>query len=244
MGAGLRIAEAYAPGGEFRVALNFGNRVLLGRGAGEAPAGISVDLAFAISAAVGLKPQFVEFERAIDVANSADQGLWDLCFLAVDPARARTIAFSDPYVRISGSYLVSGRVAAQRAVDVVTRGLRVAVVEGSAYTLHLSRQPGAEHLVVMPDILAALAALEDGIVDAVAGIEQAMQAQADRHDGWRVLTPPFMEIEQAVGVPADRLAAATHLKGLIAAMTRSGMVADVLERHGVARTCAIITPPA
>jgi polar amino acid transport system substrate-binding protein len=238
-----QIGDAYAPTGILRVALNFGNRVLVGRDTQGRPKGISVDLARALADTIERPPHFIEFERAVDVSASADQDLWDICFLAIDPARADTIAFTAPYVRISGSYL-SGGVAVRGAEEVVERGLRVGVVEGSAYSLYLARRPGAEHLAVYPDIVSAIAALEAGEVEVLAGIEQAMQAEADRHDGWRVLHPPFMQIEQAMGVPAGRAEAARHLHGFVAQLARSGGIGGILERHGVSRSCAVAPDPA
>ena len=101
------VRRDYAPTGKLRVALNFGNRVLVGRDANRTPVGISVDLARALADELSLDLALVEFERAVDVSNAAQDDLWDACFLAVDPQRAKTIAFTHPYVRISGAYLVS-----------------------------------------------------------------------------------------------------------------------------------------
>ena len=234
------IRRSYAPKGRLRVALNFGNRVLVGRDGAGAPVGISVDLARALADELGLELELVEFDRAVDVSNAAEADLWDACFLAVDPKRAETIAFTHPYVRIAGSYLVSATADAMDSVDVVGRNLRIGVVDGSAYTLHLSRQPGAENLTVLPDIFAALAALDAGEVDGVAGIQQAMQGEADLRPGSRVLQPPFMEILQAMGTPAGRPHAAQHLRGWLADLARSGAVSAILERHGVSGDCAVV----
>jgi polar amino acid transport system substrate-binding protein len=234
------IRRSYAPRGELRVALNFGNRVLVGRDATGAPVGISVDLARTLADALGLDLKLVEFDRAVDVSKAAEQNLWDVCFLAVDPERGKVISFTEPYVRIAGSYLVSAATDAADSGEVVAKDLRIGVVDGSAYTLHLSRQPGAENLTVYPDIFAALAGLDTGEVDGIAGIQQAMQGEADLRSGARVLQPPFMEIRQAMGTPASRPAASDHLRGWLADLARSGGVGGILERHGVSAACAVV----
>lgn len=232
-----RSALDYAPTGKLRAALNFGNAVLVGRdGAGRA-AGITVDLARELARSLEVDLELVEFRRAVDVANASDE--WDICFLAVDPARSGTVAFTAPYVRISGSFLAGRRTAAQSADDVVHNSLRVAVVEGSAYTLFLSRRPGADNLVTLSTFDDALAALDEGRVDAIAGIQQAMQSEAALRPGSRVLEPPFMQIRQAIGLPAPRRHLVADLEQRLSTIRSSGQLPQILERHGVPRDCAL-----
>lgn len=234
------ILEQYAPrGGVLRVALNHGNRVLVGRNENGEAFGISVDLAKMLAENLGLPLRFVEFERAVDVSSSATDDVWDVCFLAVDPKRAQTIDFADPYVRIEGNYLASAASKAADAGQLVESGAKVGSVEGSAYTLTLLRMPGAENLVMFHDIFAALEALDAGEVEAIAGIRQPMEAEAAQRPGSRVLQPAFMEIRQAMALPQGRPKAAAHLRSFLAECARSGAVGDILERHGVSRDCAI-----
>lgn len=230
----------YAPGGVLRVAINHGNVVLAGRDVLGGPSGISVDLARALGDELGVTPRFLEFERAVDVSSRAEQDVWDVCFLAVDPGRAGVIGFTHPYIGIEGSYLVCPGSAAQDVADVARLGLRIGAVEGSAYALHLSRVPGAEGLVTYPTFDTAKAALDSGEVGGLAGIRQAMEGAAATRPGARLLPTPFMQIRQAVGVPAKRTAAHAHLSAFLAALAMDGTVARILEAHGVDGSCAIL----
>jgi polar amino acid transport system substrate-binding protein len=234
------LARDYAPTGTLRVALNHGNRVLVGRDAQGKTYGITVDLAELLAGELRLPLAFVEFERAVDVSSRAADGVWDVCFLAVDPERARTIAFTQPYIRIEGCYLVAPTVRAADAQALAVSGAPIGMVEGSAYSLHLLRQPGAERLKIFPDGHAALAAMDAGAVAGIAGIRQAMEAAAVQRPGARVLLPPFMQILQAMGVPAGRPAAAEHLLAFLAQLARSGRIGAILERHGVTADCAVM----
>jgi polar amino acid transport system substrate-binding protein len=224
-------------------AINLGNRVLAGRDAAGALTGISVDLALEIEVRLGREMSLRAFDRAVDVATSAEGRAWDVCFLAVDPNRAQTIAFTEPYVRIAGCYLVNARSRVTSAADVVKRGLRIGVVEGSAYTLHLARQPGAEHLVLMKDFAAALIALERGDVGGIAGIEQAMQEISDTWPGYTVLQPPFMDIRQAMGVPAGRDDVYEAVRTALHDVAAAGTLASILEHHGVTASSALLPLP-
>lgn len=232
--------HALAPHGTLRAALNHGNFVLVSRDANGEPCGISVDLARAFAEYAGIELEFVEHERAVDVASTAQDDRWDICFLAVDPKRAETIDFTMPYIRIEGSYLAGVHCDAPDSAALVTSGAKVGSVEGSAYTLTLQRKEGAENLILFPNLSAALAALDAGDIAAVAGIKDAMEHQALNRNGARVLAPPFMEIRQAMAMPQGRPAAAQVLKHWLTEAARSGQTADILERHGVARTCVIL----
>lgn len=232
--------QQFAPHGVLRVALNHGNRVLVGRDEDGKPEGISVDLACALADHLGLDLAFVEYDRAVDVSSSAEADAWDVCFLAVDPERAKTIAFTEPYVRIEGCYLAGAHCDAPDSGTLVASGAKVGTVKGSAYTLTLQRLPGAENLVICPDIHAALAALDAGDVAAIAGIRQAMEGEAAHRPGARVLMPPFMEIRQAMAMPTGRPAASAVLSAFLAEALKRGRVGDILEAHGVDRGSAIV----
>ncbi|SDI41117.1 transporter substrate-binding domain-containing protein [Salipiger marinus] len=240
MDLSLSQKQALVPTGCLRAALNHGNFVLVSRNEQHQPMGISVDLARAFAKAAGLDLDFVEYDRAADVSASADRGEWDICFLAVDPKRAETLDFTQPYIRIDGRYLAGPHCDLADAGALVAAGAKVGSVEGSAYTLTLARQEGAEHLVLFPTLAESLAALDAGKVAAIAGIGEAMAHEAAKRPGSRVLSPPFMEIRQAMAMPQGRPEAARILKDWLAGAARSGLTGDILERHGVARSCALL----
>jgi polar amino acid transport system substrate-binding protein len=234
------ILREFAPHSVLRVALNHGNQVLVRRDDAGTPQGISVDLAAALAAHLGLDLRLVSFERSVDVSSSAADDLWDVCFLAVDPDRANSIAFAQPYVRIEGCYLAGPQCDAADSHALARAAVPVGVVRGSAYTLTLQRSQGAEHLVLFETSQDALDALDGGEVPAIAGIRPAMERAAQRRSGCRILTPPFMEIRQAMAMPQGRPKASAVLSGFLGEMLRLGKVGDILELHGVDRSCAIL----
>jgi polar amino acid transport system substrate-binding protein len=228
------IVREIAPAGRLRVALNHGNVVLVRRNSINGGAeGITVDLARSLAARLGIDLTFVEFERAGDVADSADGNIWDVCFLAVDPLRAKQIAFTEPYIIIEGCYLVPKVSPAMTADDVDRLGLRIGVVQGSAYALHLSRAANGAQILPYSQFDEAADALAEGKLDGLAGVRQAMDRQAARTPGYRLLEPPFMSIRQAMGVVAGRPLAAEFVRAFINEMRASGFVADAARRHSI-----------
>ncbi|MFD2259522.1 transporter substrate-binding domain-containing protein [Chelativorans composti] len=232
------LRQAFAPTGVLRAALNHGNRVLVSRDEKGNAQGITVDLAHALAEELGLPLEFIHFEKAGDVTAAATQGVYDVCFLAVDPARAETIFFTTPYVQIEGRYLASASCDTQDAESLVAEGLKVAAVQGSAYTLELSRKPGAQNLVLFPDFASAIEAFDTGKVPAIAGIGAVMEKEAASRPGSRVLKPPFMTIRQAMGMPRGRPLAEEYLARFVLEMLKSRRVGEILERHGISADCA------
>ena len=110
------VVKDFAPTGKLRAALNLSNIVLVQKdpATGE-PKGITPELARELARRLGLPLEFVIFQSAGKVTDALKSGVYDVAFLAIEPARAAEIAFSAPYVLIEGTYMVpkdSPRVAA------------------------------------------------------------------------------------------------------------------------------------
>ena len=88
-----------APTGKVRVAINYGNPVLVQRNPKtDTPEGISVDLANELAKRLGVQAEFITYEAAGNVVAAIDAKAWDVAFLARDPARAEQILFTEPYI--------------------------------------------------------------------------------------------------------------------------------------------------
>lgn len=233
------IQMAFAPTGKLRVALNHGNRVLVGRSADGVAQGISVDLATRLAGELELDHRFVEFERAVDVSSSVNDNVWDVAFLAVDPKRAETIAFTPPYIRIEGSYMVSDAYKPAGSSELIAEKVRIGSVKGTAYALALARLPVSAQLDLFEDMSAAIAAFDAGQIGAIAGIRKAVGEIAADRPRARVIEPPFMEIRQAMAMSHGRDNAHSYLCDFLGRLAQNGTVGDILVRHGVDRSCAI-----
>ena len=84
-----------APAGLLRAAINFGNPVLARREPDGSPGGITADLARELARRLDVRVAFVDYEQAGDVFAGLDSDAWDVCFLAIEPVRAASIAFTD-----------------------------------------------------------------------------------------------------------------------------------------------------
>ncbi len=223
-----------APSGKLRAAINFGNPILATRDAttGE-PRGVSVDLSCELARRLGVPVEFVTYEAAGKVVEALKSGAWDIAYVAIDPARAVDISYSEPYVMIEGAYLVAQDSPIHSNADVDREGIRVAVGAGSAYDLFLSRNLKQAKILRAPSSPAVINMFLAENLEVAAGVKQQLEADARRIPGLRLLEGRFMVINQAMGMPKGREAGAKYLHDFVEEMKASGFVARALERHGV-----------
>ncbi len=225
--------KEFAPTGKLRAAINLGNGVLVqkDKGSGELR-GVTIELARELAKRAGVPLELVEFESAGKVFEALKRGAWDVAFLAVEPVRAAEIDFTAPYVLIEGTYMVPKDSPLKTIADVDRPGVRIAVGPGSAYDLYLTRTIKHATLVraeegggrAMIDLFR-----KDGL-EVVAGVKQPLVEYARSEPNVRVMDGRFMQIQQAMGTPKGRAAAANYLRGFVEEMKASGFVADALKR--------------
>lgn len=220
------------PQGTLRAAINYGNPVLAQRGADGAPTGVSVALARALAERLGVPLQLITYDAAGKVFAALEQDAWDLAFLAIEPVRAAQIDFSEPYVIIEGTYLLREEDPARQVAELDRAGRRIAVGQGAAYDLYLSRTLTQAELVRASTSSAAIGWFVEQGLDAVAGVRQPLETYAAAHPGYRVLEDSFTEIRQAMAVPKGRTAAAVFVQAFLDEQLRNGFVAWELAASG------------
>ena len=226
--------DQLAPSGKLRIGINYGNAVLAKRdGASGELRGVAVDLARELGRRCQLAVELVAFESAGKMAAAVKAGAWDAAFLAVEPGRADELAFTAPYLLIEGTYLTPPGSPIRSIADVDRAGVRIGVSTGSAYELFLSRNLRQAQTIKAENPNTTFDLLIDGKVDVVAGVRQALLANAAKLPGSRVFDERFMAIGQAMGMPHGREAGLQVLREFIEEMKASGFVAQALERAGI-----------
>lgn len=223
------------PSGTLRAAINLGNPLLAGTHPDTgAPCGVSVDLAGALAQALGVPLELVVFDSAGRSVDAVTHERADVGFFAVDPLRAKGIAFTPPYLLIEGAYLVREDSPLHDNHEVDAPGHRVVVGLGSAYDLYLTRELKHAAIDRAPTSPAVVDTFIAGGQHVAAGVRQQLEADAARLPGLRLLPGRFMEIAQAMGLPAGRGSeAAAVLTAFVEAQIDSGFVAEALRRHRV-----------
>ena len=234
----MDIVTDLAPTGTLRASINLGNPVLA-QGSPARPSGVTVDIARELGSRLDIPVELTCFSAARQSFETMVEGRADICFLALDPAREATVAFTAPYAVIEGVYVVPDSSPTTSASDIDRTGVRVGVKEGSAYDLFLSRELERAELVRGDEGTTVFA---DQQLEAGAGIRQPVLDFVAGHPGFRVLEPAFMEIRQAVGTTRSRSAGTiAFLWDFVEELKSAGFIADALERSG--RSDARVAPP-
>lgn len=229
------LLKAFAPTGRLRASINLGNPILAGRNTltGE-PCGVSVDLAHALAARLGLELELVVWDAAGKSVEAVEAEQADFGFFAIDPKRGEYIAFTDAYVLIEGAYLVAVDSPLQNNDQVDRAGHRVTVGKGSAYDLFLSRELQQATIERAPTSPAVVEHFLAHGHEVAAGVRQQLEADAARLGGVRLLPGLFMVIRQAMGLPRSRGEEAHQfLAAFMEEMKVSGFVEQALERHAI-----------
>ena len=230
------IVSSLAPSGVLRAGINLSNFLLVtGKTPDGDPAGVAPDLAAEIARRLGVGLTLVPFASPGELADAAGQDAWDIGLIGAEPQRAQTIAFTPAYVEIEATYLVPAGSPLARIEDVDRAGIRIAINERSAYDLYLSRSLKAATLVKAKGIPAAFALFVNEKLDALAGLRPALVENAATLPGSRVLPGRFTAVQQAIGTPRGRgEAGAAFLRDFVAEAKASGLVARLIDKHGVA----------
>jgi polar amino acid transport system substrate-binding protein len=225
----MDILSDLAPTGTLRASINLGNPVLA-QGTEADPSGVTVDIARELGSRLGVPVELLCFQAAKDSFEAMNQGRADICFLAVEPVRAETVAFTAPYVVIEGVFAVAKDSSFASPADVDQPGVRIGVNEGSAYDLFLSRTLAHAELVRGDD---GVTVFTEQHLEAAAGVRQPMQEFVASHPGVRLVEPRFMEILQAVGTSKTRAAeTVSFLHAFVEELKANGFVAESLRRAG------------
>lgn len=224
-----------APTGKLRIGINHSNFLLVNPGSPMgAPKGIAPDLALELGRRVGLPVEFVSFDAAGKTADAIrDARVVDAGFIASEAERASVIDFSSAYLELPATYLVPPGSPITSIDQVDREGVRVALSGRSAYDLYLSRTLKKAQIVRAEGIPASFRLFVDQKLEVLAGLKPGLLADAPKLPGSRLLEGQFTAVQQSIGVPKGRPAAAKYLREFVEDAKRSGLVRQLVDKHNV-----------
>ena len=229
-----QVISELAPTGALRAAINMGNFLLVtGKTPSGDPSGVSPGMAAAIAARLGVPVKFVPYARPGEIADDAEKGLWDIGNIGAEPQRAAVINFTAAYCEIEATYLVPAGSPIQSVGEVDQPGKRVAVTARSAYGLWLENNFKKGELSQFDNADAAIKAFTEQKTDAYAGLRPGLIDVAAKLAGSRILPGQFTAVQQAVGTPKKNSAAFAFLRDFVEESKKNGLIASLIERHGV-----------
>jgi polar amino acid transport system substrate-binding protein len=229
------VVAELAPQGVLRAGINMSNFLLVtGRTPEGEPDGVSPDMARAIAAQLGVPVKLVPFPKPGPLADAVDDGLWNIGLIGAEPARAQKIAFTPAYCEIEATYLVPDGSPITTIAQVDRPNHRIAVTARSAYDLWLERNVKHAQLVRVENQAAAIERLIKDKLDALAGLRPGLVKDIEKVPGAQILDGQFTAVQQAVGTQRQNTAGTAFLRAFVEEAKASGLVAKLIERHGVA----------
>ena len=230
-----------APTGKLRVGINHGNFLLV-TSMNPEPRGVAPDLGRELGRRLGVPVEFVGFATAGTLGDAVRTGAWDVAFLGAEPQRASDIAFTAAYLEIPSTYLVPAGSPIRSIAEVDREGVRIAVAAQSAYGLFLSRTVKHARLVETKGLDASFEVFVAERLEALAGLKPRLLMDVAKLPGARVLDGQFTAVQQAIGTPKGREAAAKYLRAFVEEVKASGLVAEAISRNAVPGVS--VAPPA
>ena len=229
-----RVIEELAPHGRLRAGLNTSNFLLVtGETPDGEPAGVSPDIARAVADALGVPLELVPFDGPGDVADAADDDVWDIANIAAEPERAKRIRFSPAYCEIQATCLLPEGTPYGSFAELDAPGVRIAVKARSAYDLWLSEHLRHATLVREPSIDGSYDRFVADGLEALAGLRPKLVDQHASLPGSVLLDESFAAVQQSIGCREGRPAAAAFLHAFVEGVIASGTVRALLVEHGV-----------
>jgi len=238
-----QIIAELAPTGVLRAAINMGNFLLVtGKTPSGDPSGVSPDMAAAVAARLGVPVNFVPYAKPGEIADDAEKGLWDIGNIGAEPQRAAVINFTAAYCEIEATYLVPAGSPIRSVGEVDQPGKRVAVTARSAYGLWLENNYNKGELLQFDNADAAVKAFQEQKMDASAGLRPGLVDLAPKIPGSRILDGQFTAVQQAIGTPKKNGAAFGFLKDFVEESKKNGLIASLIDRHGVKGRLSVAPP--
>jgi polar amino acid transport system substrate-binding protein len=223
-----------APTGKLRIGLNYSNFLIVsGDGPDGEPRGIAPDLGRELARRTGLPFEFVKFDAAGKLFDAVKAAQCDVGFLGAEPQRAAEVEFTPAYLELPVTFLVPPGSPIRSIAEIDREGVRVSVSDRSAYDLYLTRSLKKARIVRTPGIPASFDTFVREKLEALAGLKPRLVEEQARLAGSRILEGEVTSVQQAMGAPKGRAAAARMLREFAEEVKRSGFVARAIEKHNI-----------
>jgi polar amino acid transport system substrate-binding protein len=207
--------------------------LVTGKTASGDPAGVAPDMAAEIARRLGVPVAYVPFERPSKLADAAGTDTWDIGLIGAEPQRAEKIAFTPAYCEIEATYLVPGDSPISSVAEVDRPGVRITVRRGAAYDLWLERNIKQATVLRSDSADGPFDQFVSEKLEAYAALKPALLKDREKLPGSKILPGNFMTVQQAIGTDKKNAAGAAFLRDFVAEAKKSGLVAQLIEKHRV-----------
>jgi polar amino acid transport system substrate-binding protein len=238
-----QVRDELAPTGVLRAGINLSNFLLVtGKTPEGDPEGVSPDMAQAVADRLGVGLELISYKTPGELADAAVEDVWDIGNIGAEASRAKTITFTAAYAEIQATYLVPAGSPIQSVDEVDREGIRIGVYGRSAYGLWLSGNVEHAELIKTDGIDSSFDVFVEQKLEALAGLRPRLIDDVEKLPGARILDGQFTAVQQAIGTKPDRPVAAAFLRDFVEEAKASGLVAELIDKYGVAGQLTVAPP--
>ena len=200
---------------------------------GESYRGVAVTLGRSLAEKLGVPAQILPHQASGEIQNSAADNKWDVAFLPVDAERKKFVDFGNAYHLLQSTFLVAPGSPIGSVSDANTGHVAIGGVANTAtFRAATKATPAATH-VEFAKVDLAVAAMQEGRIQAIALSRESLAGLAGKLPGSRILDDAFLNSSTAVCVPKGRPAALAYVSEFIEEAKASGLVRRALDEMGL-----------
>ena len=224
-----------APGGTLRAVYLASNpaQAIRDPASGETR-GASADLARELAKQLNVLLALAPSASPATVIDAVSKGEADIGFVAYAPSRAGTVEFSQTYMLVRQSFVVSEASPIKSVNDIDRAGQRIGGGKGDSITLFLARTLKQATLVETDNTASdAKQKLTTREIDAFGANRQRLTNLLQEMPGYRLLPDNIFDVPQTIIVGKGKTEALTIVNKFIDDMRASGFLKASIERSGI-----------
>ena len=234
------ISKKLAPTGILRVGINMSNFLLInGKDSNGLPDGVSPDIGKKLARELNLKCKLVQFKKPGLLADAVNEDMWDIGNIACEKERSKTIDFTDPYVNIDANFMFRKKDNFKTNDDINLTGIKIAVLERSAYDLWLTENFKNVELIRVNTIEESHQLFREDKVNVLAGLKPKLIEEIKTNNDFQMINSPFTYIKQSIGIKKGAPEILDFLNKFISKLIKEGYVESLLKKHNVQNKLSI-----
>ena len=213
---------------------------LTGEIRGLGPGTLTVQIAHALAARLGVEVQLLGYPTPTAVVECLKAGACDVGFLGINSSRAAQVGFAPPHILVPFTYLVPAGSSIRSVAESDKPGVRIAVVRNHESTMALSRVIKHAELVYAETPDPTFDLLRSGRAGAYASTRPVLLGYSTQLAGSRVLEDRYGANLNRMVVPKGKAGWLAYVSEFVEAAKASGLVQKAIDRAG---SRGITVPP-
>ena len=234
------ISKKLVPTGVLRVGINMSNFLLInGKDSDGLPDGVSPDIGKRLARELNVECKLIQFKKPGLLADAVDENMWDVGNIACEKERRKTIDFTNPYVNIDANFMFRKKDNLKTNGDINLPGIKIAVLERSAYDLWLTENFKNVELIRVNTIEESHQLFRDDKVNVLAGLKPKLIEEIKTNNDFQMINSPFTYIKQSIGIKKGNPEILYFLNKFITNLIKEGYVENLLKKHNVQNKLSI-----